>query len=90
MSAERGIYMVLEYAPYDLSLIVRRMTEPFSMGKIKCIVHQLLQGIHFMHSNGLMHRDIKTPNLLLTEDGILKLAGSSRINLQLLCVCVSY
>ena len=33
---------------------------------------QAVQGIHFLHKNGLIHRDIKPENMLLTEDNTLK------------------
>eukprot|EP00658_Telonema_sp_P-2_P035506 TRINITY_DN257_c0_g1_i10.p1 TRINITY_DN257_c0_g1~~TRINITY_DN257_c0_g1_i10.p1 ORF type:complete len:236 (-),score=19.54 TRINITY_DN257_c0_g1_i10:363-1070(-) len=47
---------------------------------IKCFAKQLLSGLHYCHKRNIMHRDIKGANLLITEDGILKLGdfGLSR------------
>jgi cyclin-dependent kinase 12/13 len=35
---------------------------------------QLLLGLKHCHENGILHRDIKTSNLLLSKDGVLKIA----------------
>jgi len=40
----------------------------------KSIIMQLIQGIEYLHKEGIMHRDIKGGNLLLTKDGVLKIA----------------
>eukprot|EP01066_Platyproteum_vivax_P011677 Platyproteum_vivax@DN52_c0_g1_i1.p1 len=49
------------------------MVEPFPLGQVKCIVKQLLEAVDHMHSNLLLHRDIKLPNLLLNSKGEVKL-----------------
>lgn len=38
-----------------------------------CLVKQLVQGVAYLHRNGIAHRDIKLENLLLTEDSKLKI-----------------
>lgn len=35
---------------------------------------QLLNGLYFIHTNNILHRDMKAPNILITKSGILKLA----------------
>ncbi|KAK5656503.1 hypothetical protein OQA88_4480 [Cercophora sp. LCS_1] len=39
----------------------------------QCLFKQLVQGINYLHSNGVAHRDIKLENLLLTADSKLKI-----------------
>lgn len=39
----------------------------------QCLFKQLIQGIHFLHTNGIAHRDIKPENLLITKDSKLKI-----------------
>jgi serine/threonine protein kinase len=46
----------------------------FSIESIKCIMHQILKGIEYLHSNYIIHRDLKTANILIKNDGIVKLA----------------
>lgn len=37
-------------------------------------IDQLLQGLIYLHSEGVTHRDIKGANILITKDGVIKLA----------------
>ncbi|KAL2269401.1 hypothetical protein VTJ83DRAFT_1585 [Remersonia thermophila] len=38
-----------------------------------CLFKQLVNGINYLHSNGIAHRDIKLENLLITKDSRLKI-----------------
>ncbi len=40
---------------------------------MKCLMVQLLSGLDHMHKNWIFHRDLKTSNLLYSNDGILKI-----------------
>ena len=39
---------------------------------IKNLAYQILSGLHHMHSNFIMHRDLKPDNLMMASDGTLK------------------
>lgn len=41
-------------------------------GEVKTLLHQLLSGVAHMHDEWILHRDLKTSNLLLSHKGILK------------------
>ncbi|KAM7216647.1 Protein kinase-like domain containing protein [Rhypophila decipiens] len=38
-----------------------------------CLFKQLIQGVNYLHTNGIAHRDIKLENLLITSDSKLKI-----------------
>ncbi|KAH8648390.1 kinase-like domain-containing protein [Xylariales sp. PMI_506] len=38
-----------------------------------CLFKQLIQGVNYLHTNGIAHRDIKLENLLITKDSKLKI-----------------
>ncbi|EXJ78556.1 HAL protein kinase [Capronia coronata CBS 617.96] len=64
-------YEVMEYAPYDLFAIV--MTGKMSREEIACAFLQIVNGVSYLHSMGLAHRDLKLDNVVVSEHGIMKL-----------------
>ncbi|XP_051128466.1 probable serine/threonine-protein kinase At1g54610 isoform X2 [Andrographis paniculata] len=58
-----------------LSGWVPRRADTFEkLDKVKCYVHQLLSGLEHCHNRHVLHRDIKGSNLLIDDDGVLKIA----------------
>lgn len=75
-----GVYMVMEYIDHELKGYMERMKQPFSQSEVKCLMLQLLEGLSYLHDNWVIHRDLKTSNLLLNDKGELKICdfGMSR------------
>ncbi|XP_042057218.1 cyclin-dependent kinase G-2-like isoform X1 [Salvia splendens] len=68
-----SIYMVMEYMEHDLKGLMETMKQPYSQSEVKCLMLQLLEGIKYLHDNWVLHRDLKTSNLLLNNCGDLKI-----------------
>jgi cell division cycle 2-like protein len=50
------------------------MPEPFLSSEVKRLLLQLVSGMVYLHDNWILHRDLKTSNLLLNNRGQLKIA----------------
>ncbi|KOG96748.1 putative serine/threonine protein kinase HRK1 [Saccharomyces eubayanus] len=70
-SKQNKYYEVMEYCPIDFFAVV--MTGKMSRGEINCCLKQLTEGVKYLHSMGLAHRDLKLDNCVMTSQGILKL-----------------
>ncbi|KAI5385220.1 cyclin-dependent kinase G-2 isoform X2 [Lathyrus oleraceus] len=68
-----SIFMVMEYMEHDLKGLMESMKQPFSQSEVKCLMIQLLEGVKYLHDNWVLHRDLKTSNLLLNNRGELKI-----------------
>jgi tRNA A-37 threonylcarbamoyl transferase component Bud32 len=42
---------------------------PFSLEEIEAVIAPLARALDYAHENGIIHRDIKSPNIFLKEDG---------------------
>jgi cell division cycle 2-like protein len=68
-----SIFMVMEYMEHDLKGLMETMKQPFSQSEVKCLMLQLFDGVKYLHDNWVLHRDLKTSNLLLNNHGELKI-----------------
>ncbi|KAK6051757.1 kinase domain protein [Cooperia oncophora] len=65
---------VFEYMKMDLSKYLERHPTGVDCMQNKLLLFQLLRGLDFCHKKKILHRDLKPQNLLLDENGVLKLA----------------
>ncbi|RDX81586.1 Protein IMPAIRED IN BABA-INDUCED STERILITY 1, partial [Mucuna pruriens] len=75
-----SIYLVFEYMEHDLAGLVSRPDIVFTESQIKCYMRQLLSGLEHCHMRGIMHRDIKVSNILLNNEGVLKIGDFGLAN----------
>ncbi|KAK1410197.1 hypothetical protein QVD17_36732 [Tagetes erecta] len=75
-----NIYLVFEYMEHDLAGLISSPNIRFNDSQIKCYMRQLLKGVEHFHSRGILHRDIKTSNILVNNEGQLKIADFGLAN----------
>ena len=68
------LYMVMLYMEHDLSGLLDNRDVKFTVPIIKCYMLQLLKGLRYLHESNILHRDMKAANLLISNQGILKIA----------------
>ena len=73
-------FIIMEYCNFDIKSILESKTK-FSFHQVKMIIKQLLHGISVLHDNFVVHRDLKTSNILINKKGVLKICdfGMARI-----------
>ena len=74
------VSIFMEYMPGGSLHAYIRKTGPLSEKKTLKFTGQILEGIHYLHSKSIVHRDIKGANVLMTKHGDIKLGdfGASK------------
>lgn len=76
-------FLVTEYVPgSDLRRLLRRKG-PLSMSLAASIISQVALGLEHAHAQGLIHRDVKPGNVLVTPSGQAKLSDLGLVEIAL-------
>ena len=70
---KQEVYLVFEYMEHDLSGLSLSKYK-FNLPQIKYIMYHLLKAVQYLHKNNIVHRDIKCSNILINNNGKIKLA----------------
>ncbi|KAG8194177.1 hypothetical protein JTE90_002382 [Oedothorax gibbosus] len=71
---EDGVLMIeMEYADGgNLAQYLAQMKNPIEEKEILLLFKQIVSALKHMHDHNILHRDLKTANIFLTKDGIVK------------------
>ncbi|CAK9182984.1 unnamed protein product [Ilex paraguariensis] len=68
------LWIIMEYMAGGSVADLIGPNQPLDEMSIACILWDLLHAIEYLHNEGKIHRDIKAANILLTENGDVKVA----------------
>ncbi|KAL0300084.1 UNVERIFIED_CONTAM: Cyclin-dependent kinase G-1 [Sesamum angustifolium] len=66
------VFIVMEHVENDLARFMAVRRQPLCPNEVKCMM-KLLEGVKYLHQNGVMHRDLKPSNILINKKGELKI-----------------
>ena len=72
--AKQDVYLVMEFLEHDLKTLQEEMDEPFLPSEVKTLMLQLGSAVEYLHDHWILHRDLKTSNILMNNRGEIKLA----------------
>lgn len=64
----------MDFIEHDLKSLMQGMRIPFLQSEVKTLMLQLLSAVALLHENWIIHRDLKTSNLLMNNRGQIKVA----------------
>lgn len=78
---EGKLYLVFEYIDHTVLQLLEKTNRGLSPNDVRKYMYQLLRGIDYCHAHNIIHRDVKPENILISQDGILKLCdfGFARV-----------
>jgi serine/threonine protein kinase len=85
-----GLFLIMEYVEgQGLDDLIKAQQAPISIERAKKLMIQIVEAFIYAHKNGIVHRDVKPSNILVTNDdqikvldfGIAKLVGEGNHHL---------
>ena len=85
VDVDKGLVFIFqEWVPGGSMVHLLKKFGPFQEGVVRSYTRQILEGLAFLHENGIIHRDIKGGNVLVDDEGTVKLAdfgASTSVNM---------
>ncbi|KAI1728958.1 protein kinase domain-containing protein [Ditylenchus destructor] len=79
-----AFYLVFSFCDHDLGGLLSSNQIMLQLPQIKTMLKHILSGLEAIHRSNVLHRDIKAANILITHDGILRIAdfGLARLDFR--------
>ena len=68
-----NVSLVFDYMDTDLEIVIKDSQIVLIPAHVKAYMIMTLQGLEYLHSNWILHRDLKPNNLLINSKGVLKI-----------------
>lgn len=65
-------YIVMEYIAGDTLKEIIENEGPFDPDDVAALIEQVAAGLDYAHARGIVHRDVKPQNILVTREGLAK------------------
>ena len=81
-NTDKAYYIVSEYCPGGE--LFHKAEANLSETQIAVIFKQILSGLSYLHSNNIVHRDLKLENILISDTEYVKLTGEEYLDIKII------
>jgi len=74
IQTKKNIFFILEFIDCGALTKLVKSNNGFPENHASCMIKQTLEGLRYLHSKSIVHRDIKCDNILINSEGAIKLA----------------
>jgi len=67
---EQSLKIIFDYYEQDLKKYITQKDYKINENNIKVIIKKIINGVSYIHSKRILHRDLKPQNILVDNQGI--------------------
>ncbi|KAM4706809.1 inactive serine/threonine-protein kinase PLK5 [Discoglossus pictus] len=70
---QKNMYLILEYCRHKSLAHILRIRKLLTEPEVRYYMKQILQGLQFLHQQGIIHRDLKLSNFFIAKNMVVKI-----------------